>query len=97
MGRKYCEKRKVFSLALKDDRVEQCLRSCGSEFKCGVQSKIKCENHESCVCIAGFSACGCQKKSVVHETERRHTQFKEVSRTRTNYSTETHTSEDYNT
>ena len=25
--RKYCKKRKVFSLALKDDRVEQCLRS----------------------------------------------------------------------
>ena len=28
-----CEKMKVFSLALKDDRVEQCLRSCGSEFQ----------------------------------------------------------------
>ena len=27
------EKRKVFSLALKDDRVEQCLKSCGSEFQ----------------------------------------------------------------
>ena len=27
------EKRKVFSLALKDDRVEQCLRSCGSELQ----------------------------------------------------------------
>ena len=25
-------KRKVFSLASKDDRAEQCLRSCGSEF-----------------------------------------------------------------
>ena len=25
--------RKVFSLALTDDRVEQCLRSCGSEFQ----------------------------------------------------------------
>jgi len=33
LGRKYCEKRKGFSLALKDDRVEQCLRSCGSEFQ----------------------------------------------------------------
>ena len=33
LGWKYCEKRKVFSLALKDDRVEQCLRSCGSEFQ----------------------------------------------------------------
>ena len=29
----YCDKRKVFSLALKDDRVEQCLRSCESEFQ----------------------------------------------------------------
>ena len=28
LGRKYCEKRKVFSLALKDNRLEQCLRSC---------------------------------------------------------------------
>ena len=27
------EKRKVLRLALKDDRVEQCLRSCGSEFQ----------------------------------------------------------------
>ena len=25
-----------------------------------------------CVCIAGFSACGCQKKSAVNETECRH-------------------------
>ena len=33
LGWKYCEKRKVFSLALKDDRVEQCLRSCGSDFQ----------------------------------------------------------------
>ena len=24
---------RFFSLALKDDRVEQCLRSCGSEFQ----------------------------------------------------------------
>ena len=30
---KYCEKRKVFSLVLKDDRVEQCLMSRGSEFQ----------------------------------------------------------------
>ena len=27
------EKRKFFRLALKDDRVEQCLRSCGIEFQ----------------------------------------------------------------
>ena len=42
-------------------------------FKCGVQSKRRCENHESCIiCIVGFSALGCQKKSVVYETECRH-------------------------
>ena len=33
VGQKYCEKRKVFSLTLKDDRAEQCLRTCGSEFQ----------------------------------------------------------------
>ena len=32
--------------------------------KCEVQSKTRCESHEPCVCIAGFPACGCQKKSV---------------------------------
>ena len=32
--------------------------------KCGVQSNRKCESHESCVRIVGFSTCGCQKKSV---------------------------------
>ena len=36
-----------------------------------VQSKRRCESHESCVCIVGFPACGCQKKSVVYETESR--------------------------
>ena len=43
--------RKVFSLALKDDRVEQRLRSfrLGVNSKCGVQSKRMCESHESCV------------------------------------------------
>ena len=40
--------------------------------KCGVQSKRRCKSHESCVCIFGFSACGCQKKNVVYETECRH-------------------------
>ena len=55
-------------MALKDDRVEQCLRSCGSQF----QSKRRCESHDSCVCIVGFPACGCQKKNVVYETECRH-------------------------
>ena len=40
--------------------------------KCGVQSKRKYESYESCVCIVRFSACVCQKKSVVYETECRH-------------------------
>ena len=59
-------------MALKDDRVEQCLRSCGSEFQMWVQSKRKHKSHDSCVCIAGFSACGCRRKSLVYETECRH-------------------------
>ena len=40
--------------------------------KCGVESKKKCESHESCVFIAGFSAGGCQKKSVAYEMECRY-------------------------
>ena len=64
---------RFFSLTLKDERVEQCLRFVGVNSKCGVQSKRRCERHESCVSIVGFSACGCQKKSVVYETECRHT------------------------
>ena len=64
--------RRKFSVCfLKDDRVQQCLRSCWSEFQM-VQSKRMCESHESCVYTAGFSACGCQKKSVVYKKECRH-------------------------
>ena len=38
----------VFTLALKDDRVEQCLRSYGSELQtCGPKQE-KCESYESC-------------------------------------------------
>ena len=33
---------------------------------------VKWDMDESCVCVAGFSTCGCQKKSVVYETECRH-------------------------
>ena len=58
-------------MALKDDRVEQC-GLVGVNSKCGVQSKRRCESHEFCVCIVGFSACRWQKKSVVYETECRH-------------------------
>ena len=31
----------VFSLALKDDSVEQCLRSCGSELDSNVQYRLR--------------------------------------------------------
>ena len=30
------------------------------------------KSHESCICIVGFSACGCQEKSVVYEKDCRH-------------------------
>ena len=54
-------------------RWQGCVSSLvGVNSKCGVQSKRRCESHESCVCIVGFPACGCQKKSVVYETECRH-------------------------
>ena len=80
-------------MALKDDRVEQS-GLVGVNSKCGgVQSKIRCESHESRVCIVGFSACGCQKKSVVYETSVDMQEFREVSRTRTTYRTETNTSD----
>ena len=44
----------------------------GVNSKCGVQNKRRCESHESCICIVGFSACWCQKKSTVCEMECRH-------------------------
>ena len=44
----------------------------GVNSKCGVQSKRRQESHETDVCTVGFSACGCQKKNVVYETECRH-------------------------
>ena len=67
------EKRKVFSLALKDESSVYSL--VGVNSKNWVQSKRRCESHGSCIiCIVGFSACGCQKKSIVivYKTERRH-------------------------
>ena len=36
----------------------------GVNSKCGVQCKRKCESQESCVCIVGFSVCGCQKTNI---------------------------------
>ena len=63
---------KVFSLALKMKGLSSVSGLVGVNAKCGVQSKRRCESHESCVCIVGFSACGCQKKSVVYKTECRH-------------------------
>ena len=44
----------------------------GWAVSCGVQNKRRCGSHESCVWIAGFPACGCQKKSVVYVIECRH-------------------------
>ena len=37
----------------------------GVNSKSEVQSKRKCESHESRVCIVGFLACGCKKKNAV--------------------------------
>ena len=51
----------------------------GVNSKCGVQSKRKHESHDSYVCIAGFSACGCQKKSVVYKKE--YTEYSPLIRT----------------
>ena len=42
------------------------------------KARKKCKSHDSCVCIAGFSACGCRKKSVVHQTECRHVAVQRV-------------------
>ena len=38
----------------------------------GSKARENCGSHEPCVCIVGFPACGCQKKSVVYEMECRH-------------------------
>ena len=43
----------------------------GVNSTCAVQSKRKHESHEPSVCVIG-SACGCQKKSKLYETECRH-------------------------
>ena len=39
---------RFFSLALKDDRVEQCLRSCGNEFS---KRKYDSNNSVSSLCM----------------------------------------------
>ena len=61
------------SLALKDDRIEQCLRSCGSEFQMWGPKQEKVQKlrvlHNLFFGIVGFSACGCQKKCTVYEAE----------------------------
>ena len=38
--------------------------------KCRVQEKVR--KPQSCICIVGFSVCGCQKKRVVYEMECRY-------------------------
>ena len=55
-------------------------------------SKARDESHESCVCIVGFSACECQKKSVVYEMKRRDVALQR-SRKKPIYSAETHSSD----
>ena len=53
------------------------------------QEKVR---NESCVCIVGFSVCGCQKKSVVYEPERRHVAVERGKRDQNHfYNAETHT------
>ena len=63
-------RQKFFVFALKDDRIEQCLRSFwGRITNVGSKAKEITKYHESCVSVVGFSACRCQKKSVLYETE----------------------------
>ena len=62
---KYCEKRKVYSLALKDDRVNQCLRSCGSEFQMWGPKQEKHESHDPCICkivLLNFQHAGVRRR-----------------------------------
>ena len=66
----------------------------GVNSKCGVQSKESTKAMTLAFVLLDFSACGCQKKSVVYEMECIDMlQFKKVSRTRTTYSIGTHTSD----
>ena len=69
----------------------------GVNSKHGVQSKRKHKSHDSCVCIAGFSACECQK-SVVYKMECRHVAVQKGKQDQNHlindiHSTETHTSD----
>ena len=60
-------------MALKDDRVEQCLRSCGSEFQMWSPKEDKVQKPRALPLYCwNFSYTMCQKKSVVYETECRH-------------------------
>ena len=64
----------IFFLVLLKEMVElsSAQSLVGMNSKCENQSKWKCKSYESCVCIVGFWACGCQKKSEACETECRH-------------------------
>ena len=59
--------------------------------KCGVQSKRKCESHESCFGIAGFSVCGCQKKSIAYEMVCRHVAVQKGKQDQNIHNHHTHT------
>ena len=53
---KYCEKSKVFSLALQDDRVEQCLKSqkYGSSVPCLVRLSLSVSLFSVCLSVSQF-------------------------------------------
>ena len=58
-------------MALKDDKVEQWPWSCGSEFQTWGKKKAR-ESVKAMSLAFVLFVCGCQKKSVVYETECRH-------------------------
>ena len=62
-------------MALKDDRVEQCLRSCGSDFQTNTGSKARESTKTMTLAfvLLDFQHAGVKLKSVVYETaESRH-------------------------
>ena len=85
LGQKYCEKRKVFSLALKDDRVEQCLRPWGSEFQKGSKAREGVKTMSLAFLLLDFQYVGVRRRALC-------TRWR-VDYRKTIYSIETHTSD----
>ena len=55
---------KVFSLALKDDRVAQCLRSCGSEFQMwGSKARESAEARSLAFVLLDFQHAGVRRRA----------------------------------